>query len=385
MTASRRPAITLRNLNKHLAEFDLSGVEMAYANSLRRSMMADVATVAIDQVSFNQNSSPLPDEFIAHRLGLIPLISKSVRNSMRDTRDCTCDEGCEYCMVLLSLNVTCTENNTGPLNVTTAHLSRMDSPRGDPDDIEGQELLKKRDPNVGFPADRGEENRILIVKLSKGQQLDIVCKAYRGISKHHAKWSPLAAVAYEYDPHNKLRHSSYWYEVDEKAEWPPMKSASREEEAVPGSELEKITAKPHTYYLEAEGTGAIPVNDVVVHGFEALEDKLGPMILQLSREVKREEGVVEEDEQIGGGDPAADNAFAAPAPADNPYAVNTAWNYGGSGTQNNGASATSPAGGNGWGGSAATSGTAWGNSGAGVGGGGAASPWANGAPANGGW
>ena len=183
-----------------------------------------------------------------------------------------------------------------------------------------------------------------------------------------------------------------------------MKSASREEEAVPGSELEKITAKPHTYYLEAEGTGAIPVNDVVVHvsdlyqstlstthahpihqGFEALEDKLGPMILQLSREVKREEGVVEEDEQIGGGDPAADNAFAAPAPADNPYAVNTAWNYGGSGTQNNGASATSPAGGNGWGGSAATSGTAWGNSGAGVGGGGAASPWANGAPANGGW
>lgn len=71
--------------------------------------------------------------------------------------------------------------------------------QGDPDDIEGQELLKKRDPNVGFPADRGmgfatqyqatdthivdhlsgEANRILIVKLSKGQQLDIVCKAYR--------------------------------------------------------------------------------------------------------------------------------------------------------------------------------------------------------------
>jgi DNA-directed RNA polymerase alpha subunit len=41
---------------------------------------------AIDQVSYNQNSSPLPDEFIAHRLGLIPLISKGVRFSMRDTR-----------------------------------------------------------------------------------------------------------------------------------------------------------------------------------------------------------------------------------------------------------------------------------------------------------
>lgn len=44
------------------------------------------ASIAIDQVSYNQNSSPLPDEFIAHRLGLIPLISKGVRESMRDTR-----------------------------------------------------------------------------------------------------------------------------------------------------------------------------------------------------------------------------------------------------------------------------------------------------------
>lgn len=108
------------------------------------------------------------------------------------------------------------------------------------------------------------------------------------------------------------------------------------------------------------------------------------MILQLSREVKREEGVVEEDDQMGGADPAADNAFAAPAPAGNPYAVNTAWGYGGSGSPNNGAAATSPTGGNAWGGPAATGGNAWGGAGAGSGGG-AASPWANGAQANGGW
>lgn len=38
----------------------------------------------------------------------------------------------------------------------------------------------------------------------------------QGISKHHAKWSPLSAVSYEYDPHNKLKHTSYWFEVDGK-------------------------------------------------------------------------------------------------------------------------------------------------------------------------
>lgn len=50
----------------------------------------------------------------------------------------------------------------------------------------------------------------------------------------------------------------------EKSEWPPMKSANFEQEDAPGAKYD-ITAKPHTYYLEAEGTGAIPVNDVVVH------------------------------------------------------------------------------------------------------------------------
>ncbi|KAI5450492.1 RNA polymerase II subunit 3 [Naganishia albida] len=373
--ASRRPAVTLRALNKQIAEFDLSGVEMAYANSLRRAMMADVPTVAIDQVSYNQNSSPLPDEFIAHRLGLIPLISKGVRDSMRDTRDCSCDEGCEYCMILLSLNVTCTEENTTALNVTTAHLTRLPSPPGDPDDSDGQELLKKRDPEVGYPADRGSTNKILITKLSKGQQLDITCKAYRGISKHHAKWSPLAAVAYEYDPHNKLRHSSYWFEVDEKGEWPPMKSANFEQEDVPGSTAKyDVLAKPHTYYLEAEGTGAIPVNDVVVHGFDALADKLGPMILQLDKEVAREEGREPEDEQMGGSAP-QENAFAAPSAAANTYSVGTAWGNGG-GISPYGAPAAAP-GATAWGG--AVGGGAWG---AGANGG-QASPWGNGAGANG--
>ncbi|KAJ9118557.1 hypothetical protein QFC22_003777 [Naganishia vaughanmartiniae] len=114
-----------------------------------------------------------------------------------------------------------------------------------------------------------------------------------------------------------------------------MKSAVFETEPGPDEKFD-FNAKPHTYYLEAEGTGAIPVNDVVVHGFEALEDKLGPMILQLHQQIDVEEGRAPKDDEM-----ADENAYQ-PAANDNPYSAATAWN--GSGQSPNGAqpSASSP-------------------------------------------
>ena len=53
--------------------FLLSGVDISVANALRRIMLAEVPTIAIETVEFYENTTALPDEFIAHRLGLIPL------------------------------------------------------------------------------------------------------------------------------------------------------------------------------------------------------------------------------------------------------------------------------------------------------------------------
>jgi len=53
--------------------FEMIGVEAPIANALRRILLAEVPTVAIETVYYTKNSGIVQDEVLAHRLGLLPL------------------------------------------------------------------------------------------------------------------------------------------------------------------------------------------------------------------------------------------------------------------------------------------------------------------------
>ena len=74
-------------------------------------MIAEVPTLAIDLVTVEDNSSCLSDEFIAHRLGLIPLKS-SLASRYKFPHECGCFNNCENCSIYMYLKVKCTENRT---------------------------------------------------------------------------------------------------------------------------------------------------------------------------------------------------------------------------------------------------------------------------------
>lgn len=127
---------------------------------------------------------------------------------------------------------------------------------------------------------------VLLAKIRKGQELKLKCIAKKvrsscredlqghhisqGIAKEHAKWSPCSAVAFEYDPHNKMRHTSHWFETDEHAEWPLSENAAEEEpprDDVPFDYL----ARPNRFYMEVETDGSLAPKEVIMKVCAALQ------------------------------------------------------------------------------------------------------------------
>lgn len=89
---------------------------------MRRIIISDVPTVAIDLVEIENNTSVLTDEFLSHRLGLIPLkMNPDHIKQMRYTADCTCESYCSSCSEVINLDVKC--QNDRKREVTSKDLT----------------------------------------------------------------------------------------------------------------------------------------------------------------------------------------------------------------------------------------------------------------------
>ena len=234
------------------------------ANSLRRVMLAEIPTLSIDLVDIATNTSVLPDEFIAHRLGLIPLNSQGCED-LEYTRDCPeCETSCDNCSVMLRLHARCTGPET--MLVFASHLVITREARSN---------NKLGTPVVRDPQGHGP----LIAKLRQGQEIELICTAKKGIAKEHAKWAPTSAIGFEYDPNNKLRHVDYWYENDAKEEWPvDEKNASWEGEETAADAAFDPDAVPSAFFFDIEGVGTLEPDQIVQQGIVVLQQKLAGII-----------------------------------------------------------------------------------------------------------
>ena len=136
----------------------MSGITPALANALRRTAMSRVPVFGIDKITMYENDSALFDEYIANRIGFVPIETPSGYT--------------EKDVVLFSLD------KDGP-------------------GIAYSKSLKSSDPKVTVA-----NNDIPLMKLLEGQHLRLEAKARLGTGKEHARFQP-GVVTYEIDAKEK--------------------------------------------------------------------------------------------------------------------------------------------------------------------------------------
>ncbi|EED88775.1 dna-directed RNA polymerase I 40kDa polypeptide, rpo1-1-like protein, partial [Thalassiosira pseudonana CCMP1335] len=221
----------LERPSKNELVFEVVGVDVSFANALRRIMIAEIPTMALEHVYMWNNSSLIHDEVLSHRLGLVPL---NVDPRLFDEYGVDVDEVGE---------VAATDRNTIVFRLneaTSLHSSSnqqktvIDSPhRPFTKHIYTRDLLwaPQGSQLTNFPLHstgvgsgvgggiRPISEDILLAKLRPGQVIELEAHARKGVGKDHAKFSPVATASYRLMPHIEIVKPIYDELAEELVNW----------------------------------------------------------------------------------------------------------------------------------------------------------------------
>lgn len=182
------------------------GLDASLANAFRRILIAEIPTLAIEDVWVQNNTSVIQDEVLCHRLGLVPFKGGKVgiHEWMKWYRKP--EPGAEpfansmdYNTVKLELDVQCTRNpDAAPGETDPRRL--YDHANVYASDIKFCPVGRQSEYFQGVDAIAAVHPDILLAKLRPGQAIQLMAHMHKGIGADHAKFSPVATASYRLLP-----------------------------------------------------------------------------------------------------------------------------------------------------------------------------------------
>ncbi|KAF8756827.1 EXOIII protein, partial [Rhizoctonia solani] len=185
----------MRGADDEAVDFDLVGVDASIANAFRRILIAEVPTVAIENVYIWNNTSVIQDEVLAHRLGLVPIRADPALLDFPDSAVGPTDRN----TLVFKLSVTCSRNPGVPKDETDpAVLYKNANVLSGHMEWNG---VGEQVNDFGNNPPRPHNPKILLAKLRPGQELEMELHCVKGVGQDHAKFSPVATASYRLMPH----------------------------------------------------------------------------------------------------------------------------------------------------------------------------------------
>lgn len=261
--------------------FELAGVDASIANALRRIMLAEVPTMAIERVFIEMNSSIIHDEVLAHRLGLIPInVDPTMFSEISE-------EANEDNTIVFELDVRCTELPTAPPG--------GEAPTSMPVYSSDLRWIPQGNQASKFDDIRPVHEDILVAKLRPGQAIKLEAHCQKGDGKNHAKYSPVATASYRLLPKITLKQEVVGEDAETLVNMCPLNVFDIEDIA---GEPQAVVARPRNcsmcrecirregwdekvrlarvadhFIFKVEAVGMLTPKQVVKQAFQVLKDK----------------------------------------------------------------------------------------------------------------
>eukprot|EP01111_Echinosteliopsis_oligospora_P001486 TRINITY_DN1223_c0_g1_i1.p1 TRINITY_DN1223_c0_g1~~TRINITY_DN1223_c0_g1_i1.p1 ORF type:complete len:367 (+),score=91.09 TRINITY_DN1223_c0_g1_i1:109-1209(+) len=195
--------------------FDMIGVDAPIANALRRILIAEVPTMAIEKVYIYNNTSIMQDEVLAHRIGLVPIKADPRKFNFKDKTkpEAFTPED----TIVFKLHVKCTKN-PDPKDDTPEEKYINHS-------VYSKDLVwvPQEDQASQFGEIAPVDGSILLMRLRPGQEIHLEAYCEKGEGRDHAKFSPVCTASYRLLPEINFKDDVKGAEAEELVQVCPMK------------------------------------------------------------------------------------------------------------------------------------------------------------------